>query len=757
MTGCPNCNQKVSPGDEFCENCGVLLPKNNSSLSRAVNKASNGKGPVRPAPGKAPSPSPGGEIKCPNCSFINLAVEDFCQNCGVDLKAVGNHIPASKLPTISSPPANGSGNLVKCPRCENLNNPEDKFCRKCGHNFIAGAAPGKGNSQLELKPSSRQRNLEIQVGSSIGADGRYTLTRVIGKGGMGAVFLAEDKQLKRQVVIKAVLQSSDPTDTAQAIKEREYLAAIKHPNIVSIYDFVTAGAEGYIVMEYVNGKTLHSLMEEQNSPLEPATAIRYILGILPAFVYLHKLGLVYCDFKPQNIMVEELKDGTKQIKLIDLGTVIHFEKNPEAVYGTEGFYAPEAIRSPSPGTDIYTICRTLAYLVSWMDLNAPQFGMPPAEHYKGFRDFPTLYRFLVKGTHPVPARRFQTAEAAAGQLEGVLKVVAGGQPGVPVSSQLFPANGNARTSTGPLGGKGLAQLDETDPAVELLKLGDLAFRHGQNSQALMYYSQAVGQNPLSPDAHLRLGELALEGGRFPEALAEITKVQRLDPNNWKIAWYTGRLLEVQGNLSAAREQYFELIQDLPGELPPLLSLARVEAKLGRGKEAVDLYSLVIRADPSNTEALFGASEAYLQQKDYDGAALTLLSVNELSNKFSEAQLQVCEIFLYQKPDPDPRSLNEVSTALRRLEQQGNDSPRFLLARADFYGKALELTKKGGLDPTFQMPYENSQPGSQGSPSRRKLGNLAENAYKEYLSRNPLDPRREKIVREKFRVAPWRLF
>ncbi len=755
---CPNCGNSVKASDEFCDNCGIMLRGATAPVAVGA-KAATGSASV------AAPPKSGTKI-CANCNASNPVSEDFCQNCGAELpttpsqlvaKAAGGNGMAS-APITSSQPGTVPTHTTKCPRCSNLVAANDKFCRKCGFNFVtSGLSTGSmSTAPTHMEQPQLQSRLMIDVGSSIGADGRYVVTRVIGKGGMGAVFLAEDKQLKRKVVIKAVLQSDDPTDTAQAVKEREFLAAVKHPNIVSIYDFVTVGTDGYIVMEYVNGKTLHQLMEDQNAPFEPAQAIRYILDILPAFAYMHKLNLVYCDFKPQNAMVEELKDGSKQLKLIDLGTVIHYEPNPDAVYGTDGFYAPEAVKNPSPETDLYTICRSLGYMVSWMDLSAPKFGIAPAEHYKAFRDYPALYRFLVKGTNAVPARRFQTAEAMMAQLEGVYRVIAGGQPGVPVSSKMFATTGNLMTTSGPLGGKGLAQLDENDKAVDLLRQGDESFKQGNKTQALMYYNQALGLNPNSADGHLRMAELLIEGGKYSESLAEITKVQRIDPNNWKIAWYTGRLLEAQGNLASARDQYNELVQDLPGELPPLLSLARVQGKLGNAKEATELYNVVVRADPSNTEALFGAADAYLQQKDYGGAAQTLTRVSDTSAKYVDAQLRVCDIFLYQMPDADINELSTVSNSLRQLEQRGTDTPQFLLARADFYKRAWDLSRTGKLPAQFTLPYQNlADPGNE-NPTRRKLGSLAENSYREYLNRNPNDPQREAIVRQKFKVAPWRL-
>ena len=107
---------------------------------------------------------------------------------------------------------------------------------------------------------------EIAWTEDIGWITRYRKVRLLGTGGQGAVYLADDQVLKRQVVIKALLSDNDPEMAAQSVKEREFLAAIKHASIVSIYDFLTIGTQGYIVMEYVHGKTLDQIMEDQGRP-----------------------------------------------------------------------------------------------------------------------------------------------------------------------------------------------------------------------------------------------------------------------------------------------------------------------------------------------------------------------------------------------------------------------------------------------------------------------------------------------------------
>lgn len=757
---CPVCGKSVRPTDEFCDNCGaVLAPTLAAAAGARVGQATGG--------ATASKSGTGAPRKCPNCGIANAATEDYCINCGADLTSV----PPPAVPVAASvqsqpasapipsgipsvPSTTGVMGTVQCPQCGNLIAHGDKFCRKCGFKTTDLSHAGVTASTSGSTGSS-SGGLKIGVGSKLGQDGRYQIEKSLGAGGMGAVFLAEDTLLKRKVVIKALLQSDDPDLVEASIKEREFLAAVKHPNVVQIYDFLQIGTDGYIVMEFVKGKTLFSIMEDRQQAFAPGEAIRYTLGILPAFAYLHRLGLVYCDFKPQNVMLEEHKDGTTGVKLIDLGTVIRYEPNPPAVYGTQGFYAKEAVKNPSPMTDLYTVGRSLAYMVSLMDLDNPPFGMPPSEAYAVFRNNPVLYRLLYKATDPNPARRFKTADEFGSQLEGVLRVIEGGQTGQPVSSKLFDS---AALHTGKLGLREISALDSKDKAFELLQQGDAALKAGLYTQALAAYNQAVGVNSNSVDAHLRLAELYMEKDQFTQALAEITRVQKIDPSNWKIAWYTGRLLEAQGNLPAALDQYRQLVEDLPGELPPLMSLARVQARLGNYQDAVNTYQLVMRANPDSNEALFGAAEAYRNMGKFDDSAQVLGKVSQTSARFIEAQQAISELYLYQKKKLDPDDLKAVAQALRNLTQRGVESPQFLQARADFYREAWKMSAENKIPTDLKLPYHDDDVQNPATPPRRQLGALAEESYAEYLKRLPADAvNREEIVRQKFKVAPWRLF
>ncbi|MGI3780669.1 MAG: protein kinase domain-containing protein, partial [Janthinobacterium lividum] len=198
--------------------------------------------------------------------------------------------------------------------------------------------------------------------------GQYAVAGALAHGGLGWIYLARDRNVSdRWVVLKGLLNSGDPDALAAAIAEQQFLAAVEHPLIVEIYNFVTHEGAGYIVMEYVGGVSLKEILKERMranagvfDPLGVDQALAYILEVLPAFTYLHDLGLVYCDFKPDNLI--QVGDA---VKLIDLGGVRRIDDEDSAIYGTVGYQAPEVARlGPSVASDIYTIGRTLMVLMT---------------------------------------------------------------------------------------------------------------------------------------------------------------------------------------------------------------------------------------------------------------------------------------------------------------------------------------------------------------------------------------------------------
>ena len=155
-------------------------------------------------------------------------------------------------------------------------------------------------------------------------------------------------------------------------------------------------------------------------------AIAYMLEILPALGYLHRLGLLFCDFKIDNVIQTQ-----HSLKLIDLGGVYRMDDPSAAVFGTVGYQAPEIASSgPSIASDLFTVARTLAVLC--FDFRGYQSTLPlHASAARGsvplLARYDSLYQLLLTGTAPDPDDRFQSAEEMADQLYGVLREVVSDQ------------------------------------------------------------------------------------------------------------------------------------------------------------------------------------------------------------------------------------------------------------------------------------------------------------------------------------------
>ena len=135
-------------------------------------------------------------------------------------------------------------------------------------------------------------------------------------------------------------------------------------------------------------------------------AIAYVLEILPAIGFLHRRGLLFCDFKPDNVIQTE-----EQLTLIDLGGVRRMDDQDSDLYGTVGYQAPEVPeRGASIASDLYTVARTLAILsiefAGFQDEKRYATSLPPVQDVPEFRRYESFHRFLQKATAAEPDRGF---------------------------------------------------------------------------------------------------------------------------------------------------------------------------------------------------------------------------------------------------------------------------------------------------------------------------------------------------------------
>ena len=188
---------------------------------------------------------------------------------------------------------------------------------------------------------------------------RYKLLGPLGAGGMAVVYRAQDLSLGRLVAIKVLRDNltSDPDFLTRFQQEARAAANLAHPNIVTVHDFGRDGDRYYIVMEYIEGKDLKTLIKE-GAPFPVERALDLSIQTCAGIGYAHRAGLVHCDVKPQNILVTA--DG--RVKITDFGIAralasLHPGETTDVVWGSPQYYSPEqaAGESPTPASDVYSI------------------------------------------------------------------------------------------------------------------------------------------------------------------------------------------------------------------------------------------------------------------------------------------------------------------------------------------------------------------------------------------------------------------
>ena len=281
-----------------------------------------------------------------------------------------------------------------------------------------------------------QKGMENSSANALIAE-RYEIRRAIGSGGSGAVFQAWDTQLQRFVAVKRWNAPEplldDPEGTERLWREAMTLAAIQHPNILTIHDFGVDAEGPYVITEFVDGETLDHVV--QRGLFERDAFADAAQQTLEALIAAHQAGLIHRDLKPQNIMRMRLASGAWQYKILDFG-LARFVTRPTAqslegntsIYGSILYIAPEQLRHQplDARTDIYALGCVFYYLLSGR--NAVEGDTIPAlitshlEHRvtplaQWRPDLPAeLCDWVMKAMAFDPADRFPSAAAALAAL-----------------------------------------------------------------------------------------------------------------------------------------------------------------------------------------------------------------------------------------------------------------------------------------------------------------------------------------------------
>ncbi len=263
---------------------------------------------------------------------------------------------------------------------------------------------------------------------------RYEVIRVLGMGGMGAVYLAQDLRftgvVRHCAVKEMIIATPDPQSRRMALqnfnREANLLVSLSHAGIPKIYDFFSESNRTYLVMEYVEGENLETTLEKSSHMLDEATVLDWGVQVCDVLEFLHqqKPPIIFRDLKPANIMLRD----QNRIALIDFGIAKAFEMGQRGtMIGTEGYSPPEQYQGvASPRVDIYALGATLHHLLTKRDprIHPPftfQEAQPSSLNPKLTAETNAI---LMKALDYSPNNRFQSATEFREALSAILEKVA---------------------------------------------------------------------------------------------------------------------------------------------------------------------------------------------------------------------------------------------------------------------------------------------------------------------------------------------
>ena len=253
---------------------------------------------------------------------------------------------------------------------------------------------------------------------------RYQLLEPLGKGGMAVVYRARDLMLERLVAVKVLREdtSGDPAFQERFRQEAKAAANLTHPNIVTMHDFGLDNGQLFLVMEYVPGTDLKTLIK-QRGRFSPEEAVPLLIQACAGIGYAHRAGLVHCDVKPQNMLVTP----DMRLKVADFGIAralssIHPDEQTDVVWGSPQYFAPEQASgaAPSPASDVYSLGIIMFEMLTGSllfqattatDLARLHVEAEPPLLSEMIPDIsPTLEQILSKVLSKEPSQRYRTAD-----------------------------------------------------------------------------------------------------------------------------------------------------------------------------------------------------------------------------------------------------------------------------------------------------------------------------------------------------------
>ena len=475
---------------------------------------------------------------------------------------------------------------------------------------------------------------DVSIGQM--APAGYRLIQLLGRGGMGEVYLADDLTLGRKVAIKFLLadKTDDPAARRRLVREAQAAAALDHPHICTVYDTgETADGRVYVVMQYVEGETLASVLERGPLPVRDALAL--CAQIADALGDAHRRGIIHRDLKPANVMITP----SGRPKLLDLGiakvasatsvadtTTWTNVTAPGSVVGTPGYMSPEQVQQrPLDGRcDLFCLgvllfecltghrafdgSTTFETIANVLHVHPPAPSSIRSELTE--RHDELCRRLMAKD----PNDRFQSAD----EVVGAIRLLAPDTSRTPAGRITAPSSspGKLIASVVVLVVAALGLWFWTRPrslppvseaAQRWYAVGTNAIREGTYFTAVKALEQAIGESPHHVLAHARLAEAHAELDDDAEAKNHLLTVDSIFPNeDWLPEVERLRLQAVRAlvlrDVDTAVSLYRRLVDLVSYEAGAWLDLGRAQQSAGLRTAALGSYQRAVEQDRTSPAA-----------------------------------------------------------------------------------------------------------------------------------------------------------
>lgn len=500
----------------------------------------------------------------------------------------------------------------------------------------------------------------------------YRITELLGEGGMGTVYLAEDTHLGRRVAIK-FLSTLDSHYRARFLREARAVSALSHPNIAAVYDYgETAEGQPYIVMELVDGVPLSNLLEGDSLSL--SRSVQIVSAIAEALGEAHRIGIIHRDVKPANVVINE----RGQVKVLDFGLVKQLEQSEgtidpitksnfeytqsDVIVGTPLYLSPEQAtgKAVDGRSDLFALGALLYECItgksafsgtSVIEIGAQVIHVTPPPPSEINPQVPAeLDRVTMKTLQKNPAARYQSAAELIAELKEVgatLSTEGDYPPRAPASaaraSALTTLTQSLRRPRLSLGAFVIgaivvafivwaamrywkpAPYKPTPEALAWYNKGVDALRNGAFLQASKALEQSVNADTGFALAHARLAEAYTELDYTDKAKDELLRVSSLVPDRSQLPrhdslYLTGINTTVTRDFYDAIKAFDELAKLTPDDAHAFVDLGRAYEKTDDITKALDNYLKATTIDGQYPTAYLRAGDIYSRKQDVASAS-----------------------------------------------------------------------------------------------------------------------------------------